>query len=125
MRYLVAAVIICSRHWDRLRQLICERGLGHLIHQPHDEFEEFAAELCGRRPQLAFEPMREARAVAIDWAMHASEADRDGCAICELVSNPTVRQFGLGVAAEAYWPAAIVDDVASAARSRGLTPRAA
>lgn len=118
-------MIVCSRHWDRLRQLVCERGLGHLIHQPHDEFEEFAAELCGRRPQLAFDPMTAARAVAIAYAAAAPGVSAGGCAVCELITTPRGMPFTFGISAEAYWPAVIVADVVEQARQRGLTPRAA
>lgn len=116
---------VCSRHWERLRQLVCERGLGHLIHQPHDEFEEFAAELCGRHPQPAFDPMRAARATAIDFARKVPAAHQDVCAVCALIRAPDGMRFTFGISAEAYWPAVIVADVVEQARQRGLTPRAA
>lgn len=118
-------MIVCSRHWDRLRQLVCECGLGHLIHQPHDEFEEFAADLCGRHPQFAFEPMTTARAIATGYAAELPAADQDGCAVCELINAPDGMRFTFGISAEAYWPAVIVADVVEQARHRGLTPRAA
>lgn len=119
-------MVICSRHWDRLRQLVCERGLGHLIHEPHDEFEEFAAELCGRRsPLFAFDPMTAARELAIGFAAEIQSANRDGCAVCELIGVPDGPRLHLGIASEAYWPAVIVSYVVSQAIERGLTPRAA
>jgi len=119
-------VNVCSRHWDRLRQLVCERGLGHLMHQPHDEFEAFAAELCGRRqPEFAFNPMTEARAIALDFAAQVPAGDPDGCAVCTLVAARDARCFTFGVSPEAYWPEVIVAELIDQARGRGLTPRAA
>jgi hypothetical protein len=122
----VAEVIICSRHWDRLRQLVCERGLGHLIHHPHDDLDELAADLCGqRRAQVTFNPMATARALATAEAEQLPSADPDGCPLCELIGSRAGLRFAFGISAEAYWPAVIVDDVVSQARERGLTPRAA
>ncbi len=119
-------MIVCSRHWGRLRQLVCERGLGHLIHQPHDEFEEFAAELCGRHTQFAFDPMRAARSLAIDFARARKDADPNGCAVCALVDGISSSvPDALGLSADAYWPAVIVEYVVVQARASGLTPRAA
>lgn len=119
-------MVICSRHQDRLRQLICERGLGHLIHQQHDDFEEFAAELCGRRyPRLAFDPMTAARKLAMEFAGAMRVANPDGCAVCQLIVIPDGPLLHLGIASEAYWPAVIVSYVVSQAIEHGLTPRAA
>lgn len=104
--------------------------MGHLLHQPHDEFEAFAAELCGRRPiPFAFDPLEQAKETAEQLAISYGGAylngpTRDGhvrCALCQLVGH----QPSPNIDSDLYWTATVVDIVERKARERGLMPRVA
>ncbi|MGE3293846.1 MAG: hypothetical protein AB7O95_20960 [Geminicoccaceae bacterium] len=123
-------MIVCSEHWEKLKQLVCECGMGHLLHQPHDEFEEFAAEICGHRPRhTAFDPLiacrKTAEALAVSHGgsylcQHTASAE-SRCPICALVAAlPTEN-----IEPNLYWTATVVGRVESQARAKGLMPRAA
>jgi len=125
-------VKICHEHWQQLRWRVCERGLGHLLHHPHGEFEDLTAELCGRRPvPNPFDPLASCREVAESLALargglylNRPGADgRERCPVCELVRCECGEPLALS--REEYWPAAIVDTVVKVARGRGLMPRVA
>lgn len=123
-------MIVCHAHWDRLRQLVCERGMGHLLHQPHGDFEDLTAELCGRKPWInPFDPLDTARDVAQDLAVSHSGRyllapapdGHERCPICELVRC----ECGEPAPPETYWSERVVDVVLARARQRGLLPRPA
>lgn len=125
-------MIVCSAHWERIRREACAHGLAHLLHRPHGEFEEFAAELCGRRPvQDAFDPLAEAGATAEYLALayagsqlqHQKPDGSTRCPICELVAY--LRTDTNGIDPERYWLGTVVGIVERRAHDRGLMPRAA
>lgn len=127
---------MCQKHWDRLIELIKERGMWSLVGGPETARAELQAAIDGD-PEREFDPLLRANSMVMSQALsmgglYLMSAKPDGseyCPICEAVTHmsqvplqpggpPAGEQW-----VENHWTVGVVDSIQQLLRERGVLPK--
>lgn len=84
---------ICQPHWDRIRALIDEHGMAHMVGTPQSAFEQMAGELTGEAPPdtaTTFDPLLRVNSMLMGRAIEQGGLymmSGNFCPVCEAVKH--------------------------------------
>jgi len=121
---------MCQTHWDRIRVLVEERGLSHLIGTAEQAMQAIADEVDGQE-STHFDPLMAVNNLIMGQALQMGGLylmSGDFCPVCEAMKHTAhlPRQGETEPVGEAWvedhWTVGPVDAVHEVCRQKGLVP---